>query len=80
MTIHVRLFAHMAQQAGVGALTLELAPEAPLASVKNEVLRRYPLLPWAEGMLLAVNQEYAPADTVLHNDDEVAIIPPVGGG
>lgn len=29
---------------------------------------------------LAVNYEYASADTRLHNGDEVALIPPVSGG
>jgi molybdopterin converting factor small subunit len=28
----------------------------------------------------AVNQEYVPRSTVLHDGDEVAIIPPVSGG
>jgi molybdopterin converting factor subunit 1 len=28
----------------------------------------------------AVNREYAPPDTVLHDGDEVAFLPPVAGG
>ena len=32
------------------------------------------------GPLVAVNQSYARAATVLHHDDEVALIPPVAGG
>ena len=29
---------------------------------------------------MAVNREYASADTVLHEGDEVALLPPVSGG
>jgi molybdopterin converting factor subunit 1 len=31
-------------------------------------------------LVVAVNQDYAPIDTVLHDGDEVAFIPPVAGG
>lgn len=30
--------------------------------------------------MLAVNHEYVTADQVLHDDDELALIPPVSGG
>ncbi len=36
---------------------------------------RFPSMPPA-----AVNREYASADTVLHDRDEVAFLPPVAGG
>jgi len=32
------------------------------------------------GLLVAVNLRYAKPDQVLHDEDEVALIPPVGGG
>lgn len=31
-------------------------------------------------MAIAVNREYAKADQVLHDGDEVALLPPVSGG
>ena len=33
-----------------------------------------------ESIAVAVNQEYAKADDVLHEGDEVALLPPVSGG
>jgi molybdopterin converting factor subunit 1 len=33
-----------------------------------------------ESIAVAVNREYAKADTVLHEGDEVALLPPVSGG
>jgi molybdopterin converting factor subunit 1 len=80
MTIQVRLFAHMAQQARSSGFGLELAPDTRLGGVKAEILRRHPGLPWPAGTMLAVNQEYAPETVVLREGDEVAVIPPVSGG
>ena len=33
-----------------------------------------------KSLAVAVNQEYAAADCVLHNGDEVGLLPPVSGG
>lgn len=35
---------------------------------------------WKPHLRVAVNWEYVPADYVLHDRDEVALIPPVSGG
>jgi molybdopterin synthase catalytic subunit len=80
MHIQVRLFAMMAQQARTGMLTLELPEGTAVATVQPELQRRHPKMPWPQGTLLAVNQEYASGETVLKAGDEVAIIPPVSGG
>ena len=76
MRVTVRLFAGLREQAGEGERELELPQGARLADV------------WAplglgdepEGLLYAVNKEYAPADRRLSDGDEVALIPPVSGG
>ena len=80
MTVQVRLFAVMAQHARTGILALDVPAGSTVASAKAEILRRHPALPWPAGTMLAVNQEYAGEDTVLHEGDEVAVIPPVSGG
>jgi molybdopterin converting factor subunit 1 len=33
-----------------------------------------------QSLAVAVNREYSPADTVLRDGDEVALLPPVSGG
>jgi molybdopterin converting factor subunit 1 len=80
MTVYVRLFAGMAEGARVAMLTLDLAEGSRAGSVKAELQRRHPELPWPKGTLWAINQEYAGEDSVLHEGDEVAVIPPVSGG
>ena len=73
----VRLFAGLREMAGAGRRELELADGAAVKDV------------WAalglpggepEGLLYAVNREYAPAGRTLADGDEVGLIPPVSGG
>jgi len=72
----VRLFAGLREQAGTAERELELPPGARLADVWAPLgLGKEP-----EGLLYAVNKEYAPADRRLSDGDEVALIPPVSGG
>lgn len=80
MTIRVRLFAMMAQQAGTGRLTLEMPAGTPVGTIQELLRNTFPDLRWPTGTMLAVNQEYAPPERLLQENDEVAIIPPVSGG
>ena len=81
MRVHVRLFAVMAQDAGTGRLDLGLDNNAGLATLREELQRRFPKLRWPKGTMWAVNQEYAMSEREpLKEGDEVAIIPPVSGG
>jgi MoaE-MoaD fusion protein len=80
LTVRIRLFAIMAQQAGTAALRLSLPENATAGGVQEALRQRFPDLRWPPGTLLAVNQEYALGDRPLIEDDEVAIIPPVSGG
>jgi molybdopterin synthase catalytic subunit len=72
--IRVRLFAGLRERAGWSER--ELDGVARVADVWPELgLGEEP-----EGLLYAVNREYAPLDRMLAEGDEVAIIPPVSGG
>ena len=80
MQVRVRLFAMMAEEAGSGVVSLEMASGSRVAGVRGELEKRVPGLRWPVGTMLAVNQEYAGAETELRENDEVAVIPPVSGG
>jgi molybdopterin synthase catalytic subunit/molybdopterin converting factor small subunit len=72
--IRVRLFAGLRERAGWSER--ELDGIARVADVWPQLgLGEEP-----EGLLYAVNREYAPLDQTLAEGDEVAIIPPVSGG
>ncbi len=73
MTVTVRLFAGLRERAGWSRREIEAATVAdvwPALSLGDE----------PNGLLYAVNRAYAPADRVLSDGDEVAVIPPVSGG
>jgi MoaE-MoaD fusion protein len=71
--VTVRLFAGLRELAGWSRREVVAATVAdvwPALGLGNE----------PAGLLYAVNKEYAPADRVLSDGDEVALIPPVSGG
>ena len=76
-----RLFGPAREAAGAASVELELPQAATAADAMAELARAYPgltqLLPRAR---VAVNLEYVDARTPLAPGDEIAILPPVGGG
>ena len=73
MTITVRLFAGLREQAGWSTRELEAARVADVWPALGLGIE-------PEGLLYAVNREYAERERELHDGDEVALIPPVSGG
>ena len=73
MTVRVRLFAGLRERAGWSEREVE-------ASTVAEVWDLLGLGEEPEGLLYAVNHEYADRSTALSDGDEVALIPPVSGG
>ncbi len=76
MRVAVKLFAGLRERAGAGSRELEL-PDGALAA---DVWPALALGDEPEGLLYAVNRDYAPRDRPLAEGDEVALIPPVSGG
>jgi molybdopterin synthase catalytic subunit/molybdopterin converting factor small subunit len=76
MNVTVRLFAGLRERAGKGRLELELARGSRVSDVWSALeLGEQP-----NGLLFAVNRQYAPPTAELEDGDEVALIPPVSGG
>ncbi len=81
MTLRVRLFAMLRERAGdaveiqlpAGATVADALDELALRPELAELLRRLPVR-------MAVNREYARAETPLGPEDELALIPPISGG
>jgi molybdopterin synthase catalytic subunit len=71
--VKVRLFAGLRERAGWSLREVEAATVA-------DVWPALGLGAEPEGLLYAVNKEYAPRDRRLADGDEVALIPPVSGG
>jgi MoaE-MoaD fusion protein len=74
MRVTVKLFAGLRERAGWSERQVEGVTHVA------DVWRSLELGDEPEGLLYAVNKEYASADTTLREGDEVALIPPVSGG
>ena len=58
----------------------ELPNNATVAVFKSRLLDIFPQLTNLNSYFIAVNESYANDDTILNENDEVAILPPVSGG
>ncbi|MFT3785198.1 MAG: MoaD/ThiS family protein [Tepidisphaeraceae bacterium] len=79
MTIRVKLFAIAKDQAGTGETTVDVPDGSSVSTAVSELERRFPKLT-TTSFATAVNRAYAPRDSVLQSNDELALIPPVSGG
>ena len=76
-----RFFALYRERAGTNTHRLELPEGATVADLTGEVRRLFPrLAPPDVQIVVAVNADYAEAETVLQDGDDVCLIPPVSGG
>jgi molybdopterin synthase catalytic subunit len=74
MAVRVRLFAGLRERAGWSERELEDVGRV------RDIWPKLDLGPEPDGLLYAVNKEYAGGDHELADGDEVALIPPVSGG
>jgi molybdopterin synthase catalytic subunit len=82
MTLRVRLFAILRQQAGRDELELRLHEGATAAEALARLSREPSLADLLDRLpvRLAVNRDFVPPRTRLHDGDELALISPVSGG
>jgi len=81
LSIQIRLFSVARDLAGFDVGTLRLRTGACAGDVMTELGKIHPqLIKWTDSIRLAVNLEYVTNDYLLHDGDEVAVIPPVSGG
>lgn len=81
LTVTVRLFASLRELAGEGTTQVEVPAGSRAGDVWDACVRRWPALATRrQSTVLAVNQEFAKPDVIVHDGDEVALLPPVSGG
>ncbi len=81
MILRVKLFAAARELAGRSEVNLEVSDGATLADVQQVLLKEVPKLePIVSHSRWAVDAEFAPLGSVVHEDSELALIPPVSGG
>ncbi|RMG06552.1 MAG: molybdopterin converting factor subunit 1 [Planctomycetota bacterium] len=81
LELGVKLFASVREAMGRDAITVELEDGACVADLLDALAARHPEISAQRAALsVAVNHEFARPDRRLAAGDEVALIPPVGGG
>lgn len=80
MKITLRLFAAYREAAGVGRTVIDAPAGATVGDLARLAVERFPALPDAERIVIAVNGEYQDHAFPLSDGDEAALIPPVSGG
>lgn len=81
MELSLLVFARLRELAGADSVPVVLSEGATVAEALDALCAAYPAaLPMRSGLKVAVNHQLARAGRVLAVGDEVAILPPVGGG
>jgi MoaE-MoaD fusion protein len=81
MKVTVKLFARLRELTGTPSLEWQVAENATIADLLQNLQAEYPRLAEAVSRTaISVNREFADLQTRLREGDEVAIFPPVSGG
>jgi molybdopterin synthase catalytic subunit len=81
MQVRVLYLGMLRDVAGRNHEVVTLAEGSLLSDLYRQLEQRFPKLAgFRNSVALALNQEYSGAAAELHDDDEVALIPPVSGG
>jgi len=79
--VRVRFFAAPREVLGTGEIEMEVPMETTVGELIDFLTGKYPALrPYTRFISVAVNRAYVGMQTELHDGDEVACLPPVGGG
>lgn len=79
MKVRVLFFAYVRERVGIRETTVELDEGAVVEDLWLRLRERFDRLP-QEAPRFAVNQLYVDKGHPLHDNDELALIPPVSGG
>jgi MoaD family protein len=79
--VRVRFFAAPREALGVGEIEREIPAGSTVGQLIDLLTQEYPTLrAYTRFVSVAVNRAYVGLQTELHDGDEVACLPPVGGG
>ena len=83
ITIHVKFFASLRETLGTAQAKLTVPTECTVEMLLKNIQETYgrdnPLID-TRHLRVAVNQQLVELDQLVHQDDEVAIFPPITGG
>lgn len=80
MKYKINLFGITRDIVGKHITEVEINQVSDVQTVLEQLKTDFPKLKDIKSLLIAVNSEYAEADLMLTENDEIALIPPVSGG
>lgn len=81
MTVHVQLFSHLRDAAGVSEMPIELDDGANVGALLDQLYGRIPALrAWDQSILIGAGVDFVGRDYKLRPNESIAIMPPVQGG
>ena len=80
MKYKISLFGITKDIVGDSTIQVEMEQLSDVQTVLGELKEIFPKLREIKSLMVAVNSEYAQADLLLTEKDEIALIPPVSGG
>ena len=80
MIIKVLAFGIIKDIVGERQVALELSSGSTISDLNHILQEKYPHLAALNSTMVAINDEYAADSDLIHEGDEVALIPPVSGG
>ena len=80
MKISILFFGMATDLVDSSSLEIELPNKSSVASFKEFLLAEFPELQKMSSYAVAINESYASNDTLIRENDVIAIIPPVSGG
>ncbi|MEM7554627.1 MAG: MoaD/ThiS family protein [Cyanobacteria bacterium P01_A01_bin.84] len=79
--VTVKLFAAYQEAYGTPELILEFPANTPVSAIREHLITQHPQLEQLRNVTrFGINFQFVEADTILHDEDEVVLIPPVSGG
>lgn len=81
MTVRLLFFSVLRDITGTEEIAWSLEPGADVTNLLQTLYERWPALrEWDSSLLVAVDQTYVKRSQSLHENCEVAVMPPVQGG
>jgi molybdopterin synthase catalytic subunit/molybdopterin converting factor small subunit len=81
LKVRARFFGFYRELVGISQADLEVEERISLADLKQKLAEVFPPLQvFSDNLLLAVNGEYGSDELDLKDGDEIAVLPPLGGG
>ena len=80
MKLNLLLFGIVRDLLASSTMEIEVPNACTVHQLKTLLIAQYPILKNINSYAIAVNEAYANNETVLQENDVIAIIPPVSGG